>query len=205
MKKGLLILTLTMLTYICAAGKTRTYDIPRFTYGVEWSYVETAFCGHHNYFISPEGYRVEQKEVKGTHIPNGEVSIHAGYNLNPFWNLSVRLGYTGIGDMHPGMPATLRLTRFFGKDYLSDRWFAYGEAGSGISIKENIQELIAGRIGAGYRVSLSKYTKLDILASIRYMQTHPDIEYYGEKIRRISVSHNVGRTISATLGIGLTF
>ena len=40
MKRGLLILTLAMLTFICAAGKTRIYDIPRFTYGVEWSYAD---------------------------------------------------------------------------------------------------------------------------------------------------------------------
>ena len=205
MKRGLIIFTLILLTYFCAAGKTRTYDIPRLTYGVEWSYVETVFHGNHNYFISPEGYRIEQIEFEGRHIPNGEVNIHAGCNLNPCWNLSVHLGYTGIGDMHPGLPATVRLTRFFGKDYLADRWFAYGEAGSGISIKENIQELITGKIGGGYRISLSKYTKVDFMASIRYMQTHPEIEYYGEEIKAKYVSHNVGRTISATIGIGLTF
>lgn len=203
MKRGLLILTLAMLTFICAAGKTRIYDIPRFTYGVEWSYAETFYSGHHNYFISPEGYRVEQREHKSSHMPNGEVSIHAGYNLNPNWNVSFRSGYIGVGDMHPGLPATLRLTRFFGNDYMADRWFAYGEAGSGISIKEKPQELIICRAGAGYRLSLSRYTKLDIIGSLRYIHTHPDIEYYGEHIT--TFTRNEGYTVSATLGIGLTF
>ena len=203
MKKGLLILVLAMLTFICAAGKTRTYDIPGFTYGVEWCYAETFFTGHHNYFISPEGYRVEQKEHKIKHLPNAEVSLHTGYNLNPNWNISFRLGYTGIGDMHPGIPATLRLTKFFGKDYMADRWFTYGEAGSGISIKERPQELLVGRIGTGYRLSLSKYAKLDLIGSLRYIRTHPDIEYYGEHIT--TYTRNEGRTVSATLGIGLTF
>lgn len=203
MKRGLLILALVLLTCICSAGKTRTYDIPRFTYGVDWSYVETFLSGHHNYFISPEGYRIEQKEFKGRHIPNGEVNIHAGYNLNHNWNLSLRLGYTGIADMHPAIPATLRLTGFFGKDHTADRWFVYGEGGSGISIKENPQELIVGRIGIGHRFSLSRYTKLDILASLRYIRTHPEIEYYGEHIT--SFTRNEGHAVSATLGIGLTF
>lgn len=205
MKRGLIISALLLLTCLCSAGKTRHYDIPRFTYGVEWGYTATVFYRYHNYFIAPEGFRVEDSKNEFLHIPNGEVNIHAGWNLNPDWNLSFHLGYTGISNLHPGIPASVRITRFFGNDYLKDRWFAYGEAGSGISIKENPQELIVGKLGGGYRLSLSKYTKVDFIISARYIQTHQDVNYYGEIIDKANINHNAGHTVSASLGIGLTF
>ena len=205
MKRGLLISVLVLLTCLCSAGKTRTCEVPRFTYGVEWGYTSTFFYRYHNYFIAPEGFRVEDSENKFLYIPNGEVSLHAGLNLNTDWNLSLHVGYTGIGNLHQGIPATLRITRFFGKEPLKDRWFAYSEFGSGISIKENPQELLVGKLGGGYRLSLSKYTKVDFIISARYIQTHPDVDYYGEIIDRTNIGHNVGHTVSASLGIGLTF
>ena len=97
------------------------------------------------------------------------------------------------------------MTRYFGDNPLKDRWFAYLDIGSGISIKECPQELLSGKAGGGYRFTMSRFTKLDLLAAIRFMHTHPDVDYYGEIILKEKVNRNIGYIVSASLGIGITF
>ena len=205
MKRRLLIFILSSFAYVCAAGNKSSCEASRITYGVEWSYSAAFFKGYHNYFIAPEGYRMEQRLHEPSYFANGEVYVHAGYNLNDFWNLSAYLGYAGIGDFHTGIPVSLRITRFFKENPMGDRWFAYCDIGSGISLKERPQELIIGKLGGGYRLSMSRYTKLDFIAAIRIAHTHPDIDYYGLPIDRNDIARNVGYVVSASLGIGITF
>ena len=205
MKRVVLISILSLLICMESSGRTHQSNIPRLTYGAEWGYSAALLKGYHYYFIAPEGYRVEERGSGPVFHSNCEVYLHAGYNMNADWNLSVYAGYAGIGDFHTGIPVSLRMTRFFGNDPLQDRWFAYCDIGSGISIKKDPQELLSGKIGGGYRLSMSRYTKLDFIAAIRYMHTHPDIEYFGEKIGLESVSRSSGHIVSASVGIGITF
>lgn len=185
-------------------GKAKSDDMYRITFGIEWGYIASFYSIQHNYFIAPEGYRVEDKHDKAIYRSNGEVNIHAGYNLNEKWNMSLHIGYAGIGNYHTGVPVSLRMTRYFGDDPMADRWFAYCDLGSGISIKSNPQELLGAKIGGGYRLSMSKYTKLDFIASVRVMHTHPDIYHYNELIYTQSINRNSGYLISASFGIGIT-
>ena len=136
---------------------------------------------------------------------NNELSLHAGYNFNQYWNLSLYIGYTGIGDFHKCLPVSLRATRYFGDNPLTDRWFTFVDIGSGVSFKSKIQEIGYGKIGGGYRLSLSKLSKVDFLMSLRAIYTHPDIIYYGEKINPDRIYRNNGLACSLNLGIGLTF
>ena len=205
MKKGLLTLILLMLAYACLAGNTGSDGISRITYGVEWSYSAAFFKGYHNYFSDPDGFRVEQRVHEASYYTNGEAYLHAGFNLDENWNLSAYLGYSGVGDFHTGLPLSLRMTRYFNENSMGDRWFAYCDVGSGISIKNKPQELITGKLGGGYRLSMSRYTKLDFIAALRIIHTHPDIKYYELPISQDQISHNVGYVISASFGIGITF
>lgn len=204
MKRGLFILLTFLLIGTTSEARHRDCNVPRFTYGAEWSYSAAFYKGYHFYFIAPEGYRVDDRQNKSSYCSNGEAYLHAGYNIDGYWNLSIYAGYTGIGDYHPGIPVSLRATRYFG-DPMADRWFVYTDLGSGISIKSRPQELLSARVGTGYRLSMSRYTKLDFIAAIRFMYTHPDIDYYGEFIDADSVSSNSGYIVSASLGIGITF
>ena len=198
---------LLFLIVSCAglAARGASDSIPRVTFGAEWSYCATFFKGYHHYFYAPEGFRVDDRGDGFKYFTDGEVYLHCGCNIGSRWNVSAYVGYTGIGDFHAGIPVSLRATRFFGQNALKDRWFAYCDIGSGISIKRSPQELMTAKLGGGYRLTLSRLTKLDLLASIRFIHTHPDIDFYGESIVEEHVIRNTGYVLSTTFGIGLTF
>lgn len=204
MKRGVV----TFIMLICcvtAIGRTRDKDVPKFTFGTECSYNATVYSHLHQYFISPEGFREEILDNRWKYTGNPELTLHAGYNINQYWNLSLFLGYTGVGDFHRALPVSLRATRYFGDNHMTDRWFAFVDMGSGISFKNKIGGIGFGKLGAGYRLSLSRVSKLDFLMSIRTIYTHPDIIYYGETINPDKTYRNNGLTCSLNLGIGLTF
>lgn len=201
MKRGAIIFFLSILCLSAVAeGKTTN-----FTFGTEWTYCATFLNGHRYYFLAPEGYRIEDIDARTGYATDGEVFLHAGYNLNPHWNLSFYIGYTGIGKFHNGIPMSLRATRYFGSDPANDRWFAFIDLGSGIALKDEVSELLTAKAGGGYRISLSRITKLDLVGSIRFMHTRPDVMYYGEKINSEDIATVSGYIMSASIGIGLTF
>jgi len=202
MKRGLLILILFFSSVLGAQSRT---GLPRYTFGAEWSYTATFFTGHRYYFIAPEGFRVDDRNDEFKYFTDAEIFAHAGMNINSKWNLSLYLGYIGIGDFHAGIPLSVRATRFFGDDHLRDRWFAYCDIGSGLSMKEHPQALFTAKAGGGYRLSFSRLTKLDFIASIRFIHTHPDIIFYGEKIRMEQINRNIGYTLSTSFGLSITF
>lgn len=203
LKKTLLILlAITCLTNASAHVKA---DYPRFTFGAEWGYVATIQSGHHHNFFSPDGFRVDDRGNVFKYHSNADVYIHAGYNFNSNWNLSLYIGYAGVDDLQKVMPLSLRATHYFGIDPEADRWFAFWDIGSGICFKKKPQEIVAGKIGGGYRISLSRNTKLDFLASVRMTYTHPQVYFDGIPIDMQWVNRNNAYVGAISFGIGLTF
>lgn len=201
MKRGLLTYILLLTAFVSARG----VSMPKITFGAEWGYMPALFSGHHHNFFDPDGFRVDDKNTAFGYFTNGEVTLHAGYNFNEYWNLAFHTGYSGAGDFAPVVPISLRITRYLGCNHLSDRWFTFLEGGSGISIKEHPQEIFCGKIGGGYRISLSRLTKLDFIAAFRMLYTHPDIMYYGYEISRELTNRNDGHVGSLFFGLSLTF
>ena len=180
-------------------------NFSRFTFGTEWSYCATFLSGYRYYYIAPEGYRMDEKGRSVNYMTDGEIYMHAGCNFNPYWNLSLYLGYTGMGNFHNAVPISIRATRYFNENPMKDRWFAFCDVGSGISMKKAPSELITAKIGGGYRLSLSRITKLDFITSLRFIHAHPDIYYYGEKVDESAIGRSSGYIMSISAGIGLTF
>lgn len=178
---------------------------PRFTFGAEWSYIATVHTAWHYNFFSPEGYRVNYPDNLFQYRSNGEAYLHAGYNFDEHWNLSLYKGIAGISDYHNAVPMSIRGTRYFGDDPLSDRWFAYLDLGSGISLKMPPQEIFTGKIGGGYRMSLSRNTKLDFIAALRMTYTHPMVIYEDTVIRHDKINRNDAFISAISVGIGITF
>jgi hypothetical protein len=177
----------------------------KYTFGVEWGYVATFQSGYRYIFFPPEGYRVDVRDNNFRLQSNADLYIHSGINLNSIWNLSLYAGYAGVGDIHKVLPVSIRATRYFGKDPLSDRWFAFTDLGSGICFKRPVQEILTGKIGGGYRMSLSRYSKLDFIISARMTYTHPQITYDQEVISQEMVRRNNAYVSALSLGLGLTF
>lgn len=205
MKRGLTILIMLFLLGFSAAGKTPSSSTPRFTFGCQWDYCGTFLTGLDQYFYAPEGFRESKKYNAVTYLTNGESAIHGGYNFNDNWNLSLYIGYTAVGEYHRAVPVSLRATRYYGDNPRDDRWFSFIDFGTGVTIKNNPKEIITGKIGGGYRMSLSRYTKLDFIISLRSIYTHPDVIYYNETIHDKDIIRNDGYICSLSCGIGITF
>ena len=204
MKKLAVICTMLIAFLTCAEAQSRE-DIPRITYGAEWCYVASVFSAHHYNYFSPEGYRYDSKGAAAGFTSNGEALLHVGYNVTDSWNLAIYAGITGISDYHNDIPLSFRATRFFKQDMKGDRWFTFADAGTGISIKKHPQEIAVLKIGGGYRVSLSRDTKLDFNAALRCTYTHPDIYFEHGIISQRWINRNNAIVVSASLGMAVTF
>ncbi len=204
MHKRTLLILLAITCLINASAREKT-DYPRFTFGAEWGYVATIQSGYHHNFFSPEGFRVDDRDNSFKYHSNADMYVHAGYNFNCNWNLSLYIGYAGVDDLQKVMPVSLRATRYFGTDPEKDRWFAFWDLGSGICFKKKPQEIVTGKIGGGYRISLSRNTKLDFLTSVRMTYTHPQVYFDGIPIDMKWVNRNNAYVGAFSFGIGLTF
>lgn len=194
-----------LLIFSASALKSNAQEtsFPRFTFGAEWSYVSSIHSFWHYNFFSPEGYRVDQKGSKAMYYSNAEGSLNAGLNLNSHWNLSFHLGLTGLSDLHKAVPISLRGTYYYGDDPLTDRWFTFIEAGSGISLKLPPQEIFGCKAGGGYRISLSRHTKLDLLLAVKVNYTHPDVLYDNVRIDHERINRNSMTITAITFGMAV--
>ena len=204
MRRGLL----TYLLLLCCTvvmGRSHEESIKKFTFGAECTYSATLYSFEYHYFKNNDGAREEIVSGSFLYDSDSEFALHCGYNFNNYWNLSLYAGYTGIGKFHKAVPISVRATRYFGENPLKDRWFTFIDLGSGLSVKSYPEEIITGKIGGGYRLSLSRRTKIDFLLSVRAVHTHPDISIYDHAAVRENIYTNSGVVTSLTLGIGITF
>ncbi|MBR5567793.1 MAG: hypothetical protein IKW27_03525 [Bacteroidales bacterium] len=200
----------TILLIICAfninvnAYNKNVSNVPRLTFGAEWGYVGTFHYAYSFNFFATEGYRFNKTGSSFNWSNNGEVNLHLGYNLNHHWNLALYGGLTGLMNMHNAVPISLRATYLFGEDHLADRWLAFADLGTGVDIKKEPQGILSGKLGGGYRFSLSRDTKLDIIAALRLTHTHPQIISENEIISLKWVNKNSAFLSAIFIGISLT-
>lgn len=198
----IILLTLTAFNIIVNAKGKGESDI---TFGIEWGFIAQIHSGYHYNFFAPEGFRVDHTGNSFRYRSNADMYLHGGKNIGKYWNLSLYVGYAGVGDIHNVMPVSIRATRFFDKDSSSDRLFAFIDAGSGISFKMPVQEIITGKIGGGYRLALSKDTGLDLICSLRMTYTHPQITYDKEPVDFEKVNRSNAYVSAFSIGLGLAF
>lgn len=149
-------------------------DYPRFTFGIETSYVLTFLNYSHFNFISMDGGRRDVKIMSGGAYSNGQILVSGGVNISPAFNLSLYTGYSGVYSRVRVVPVALRLSWFSGKDPMRNRWMAFLGAGAGFNNFSNLTDLSAeGKIGGGYRISLNRSVKLDFLLAFQEVFTHP--------------------------------
>ena len=205
MKKIISILLTICAFNICVKAQvTGEERFPRFTFGAEWGYVATVWEFTHNNFFSAEGYRINEKGNAFGYHSNGEVYLHAGYNFDEYWNLSLYAGYGGVNGMHKIVPISIRATRYYGDDPLTDRWFTFAGLGSGICLKKPVQEIFTGRFGGGYRMSLSPDTKLDLMVGLSLTYTHPEVIHDGRQIPHKLINRNDKLCGGLSISLALT-
>lgn len=206
MKKYLYILLIICSFNINVKGDNGTHkDFSCISFGAEWSYIGTVHYNTWYNFFTTEGYRVNTSENANRYWSNAEVLMHLGYNFNEHWNIALYAGMTGFANFHNAVPLSLRATYYFGKDALKDRWLAFIDLGTGVSIKNEPQEIWTGKIGGGYRITLSRDSKLDLIAAVRLACTHPQIIDGEDLIALEWTNRNLAFLQSFSLGISITF
>lgn len=182
---------------------------PLFTFGIEGGYFATHAAYRHVNFVSSFGYRVDSKTWDKGYHSNGEILLHAGINVSGNVNLSLYTGYAGMNKQEYTYPFTLRCTYLFGKPEDTCRWYAFADAGTGVDDTDSAQKLsYIAKIGGGYRITLSRSSKLDFMLTLRNIITSPDVNDRGVAAgfvtgERLRMSR--GTYLSLGLGIGLTF
>jgi hypothetical protein len=195
---------LLALSCLISSGKGNGHG-KRFTCGAEWNYVMTLQSGFHYNYFSTEGFRVDERGNDFLYYSNGDVYFHAGYDLDERWNLSMYLGYAGVHNIHAVIPVSIRGTRYFNPNPMGDRWFAFTDLGSGICVKEQPQEILVARLGGGYSLALSRFTRLEFICSARITYTHPQVYDQGDVIRLNKTNRNNAYVSALSLGLGITF
>jgi hypothetical protein len=204
MKKFLIIQILMLIPFSLFAEDTGVHD-DRITFGAEWNYIASVHRGIHYNFYAEEGYRVNLNHSSFGYFSNGEISLFCGYDLSPDWNISLYAGYTGIYGLSKAIPISLRITKHYKRNGKGDRWFSYIDGGSGICLKCQPQAIAVGKIGAGYRIALSKETSLDLVAAYRISLTHPTVTFDGYEVPSAKINRNNAYVSGISLGISVSF
>lgn len=204
MKRFIAILIILVPLVLQAEG-SQEHRLKRLTFGAEWNYIASYHYGVHHNFFSQEGYRVDLNQQALGYRSNGDVYLHIGYNFNNDWNLSLYTGYAGVYGFNKTLPMSLRMTRFFQENGKTDRWLCFVDAGSGVCIKVNPQMTATGKIGGGYRLSLSRTTKMDLLFAYRMSLVHPEIVFDGYVVPKEMTNRNNAYVSAFSIGISLSF
>ena len=144
-----------------------------FTYGVEWGGSFSAIRYHDYNYLIESGYRMNDSSLSFGGKVNGVFWANVGYLIANRFQISLYSGYEGIDRNVRVVPIVLR-GAFFNKGYHSDGLFAFAGGGVGITDVER-RSVILGRIGAGYRIVLSKATCLDFMISANMSIRNPDL------------------------------
>lgn len=209
MKKALLISALITAAALTAAAREPVRNFPRFTFGIEGSFIMTALSYTHSNYIADDGYRVDDRHFSTRPSGNGELLLNAGYNIDRYMNLAFCSGFSGISRGEAVIPMSLRFSFFFGDDPVKARWFSFVDGGAGISVGRKAGLSPVAKIGAGYRISLTRSAKLDFLVSLRGIYSHPQVKEIVDgaaavvpagRLRRSQAFHG-----ALTFGIGLNF
>ena len=204
MRNALISILFLLVSSSLRAGDTVRSEHTRITFGAEWNYVGSFYCSIHHNFYSEVGYRVDLKNNISDYTSNADLYLHCGYNLNDRWNISLYAGIAGVSDINRIVPLSLRATRYFRPDGNGDRWFTFIDGGSGITLTGHPQAAASGKIGCGYRVSLSNASKLDFLFAFRTTLTHPEIEFDGFSVPLDKINRNNAYVCAFSAGISLT-
>ena len=163
----------------------------RVLYGIEWGYDLTLLNSYHrNYTDAVDGYRIDDEGVEAMFYSNGHATAHIDLEFARRFAIGLHAGYAGIQQRTRFYPMSLRFS-YFAKSYNTDGSFCFLEGGAGIHENRTTVSPF-GRLGYGYRLSLTRRASMDFSASARCAFDHPPI--YDDSIRGYVEEENVRRS-----------
>jgi len=177
------------------------YNYPLITFGLEWGYIAQHHAYSHFNYIADGGYRMDFSDKKLTYKTNAQIMAHFGFNVSKHLNLALYGGYQGLTRQQRIFPLALRTTVLFGQPEDRGRWLTYAGAGIGFKGSEKMfKNALIGHGGFGYRLSLTRETKLDFLCAFQGTYWHPDT--FSESIKVLRSDEIL---LGLNFGIGISF
>ncbi|MGM9740317.1 MAG: hypothetical protein ACI3ZP_06895 [Candidatus Cryptobacteroides sp.] len=144
-----------------------------FRWGVEWGASGICHSNTSCIYTTEDGYLVEYKKISNRLHINAAVEGFIGMDFAGRLNISLRSGYSGLGDGERGVPLSLRPTLYFGKTPTVRGASLFVEGGLFFRRNADISSFV--KLGTGWRTRLSSHIAMDFNIGIQLSGTHPDI------------------------------
>lgn len=172
---------------------------------MEWGAGMTIADIHLYNYLLEGGYRMNGSDIYFGGKVNAYWQGSIGCEISPTWSLALNAGYEGIDRQYRVYPVTLRATHYL-QSAAVDGWFLHCEGGVGFWSVSDISAVL-GRLGAGYRLALTRHTALDFILSYRLSIRNPDL-FDPDSTHQIPperIARNLLYANKLTLSIALSF
>ena len=180
----------------CLGARERNRAV-EFTAGIEWGYTATFYENFHYNFVADEEMRVDLRGSNLNYFSNGHFLAKAGIRYLDRFDTTFNLGYCGIQEGRRFVSYAIRES-FYYKGYRNSGLFNILEAGEGGPSTFQLQPVIFGKLGLGYRFKISQDLSIDTLLSFQLSEDHPkslidrktETEIYYFQLRRSDVYYS---------------
>lgn len=163
MKKALLLLLFAAMTVATQAKSPKNGTVePRVRFGVGYRYslglYESAALKHHGVRVSRGGSPEYRR--------GGQFALEGTARVTDGWNVGLGFGFgSWTGSSYKSMLLYTKAERLYGRQ--RNRWFNYANAGLTLYTENGTG--FAGGIGGGYRIAVTRRTRLDITVGLDYV------------------------------------
>jgi len=164
MKKLLLTASLLMLcAFSASAQQSKNHKEPRVRFGVGYRY---SLGLTEKYKIVSDFGKITSPWGAPEYLRGGELRFEVTVRLTPDWNVGAGTGFGSYDDQgEKTFLGYLKAERLYGKR--ASRWFNYAEAG--VTFYPDNGAGLTGSLGGGYRLAMTRRTRLDFTAGLEYL------------------------------------
>lgn len=164
MKIPLLTASFLMLCAISvSAQQPKNYKEPRVRFGVGYRY---SLGLTENYKVVSDMGKNASPWGAPEYLRGGELRFEMTVRVTPDWNVGAGAGFGSYDDTaDKTFLGYLKAERLYGKR--ASRWFNYAEAGA--TFYPDNSAGLTGSLGGGYRIAMTRRTRLDFTAGLEYL------------------------------------
>lgn len=142
-------------------------------FGIEWAFTPQLFESHTFYYVSSQGYAVNDKSHSFDFQPNGEFMGVVDFNVTDKFTMGCMSGI-GSSAQTKYIPLILRLSWFTKGNNTNSFFWNFG-AGAGFHLKSLPAQrtMFVTSFGGGYRTMLTETMSINFALSIRINVNHP--------------------------------
>lgn len=172
MKKTIVLLLFAALTAAAQAKSPKDGTVePRVRFGVGYRY---SLGLYESFALKYQGIRVSDGGAP-VYRRGGEFLLEGTVRVTDDWNVGLGFGFGSWSkSRYKSMPLYIKAERLYGRQ--RNRWFNYANAG--LTLYPDDGTGFTGGIGGGYRIAVTRRTRLDITVGLDYVNIVGDAYDY---------------------------